>query len=697
MNLELLDRHLRHVVENAPIAMWAINREGVLTLSTGGALAGLGLKPGQIIGENAFDVYKDSPEVIHSLKRGLAGEGFTEQINVAGRVFDTRYFPLTDDQGNVIGLQGVSMDITERYHAEIQRQRGQEQLLQAQRLESERGEQLRKQKEILLHLALRDELHEADLKKALEIICDAAGNHLQVERTSIWIYKKDNTGILCLNLYEREKGKHSEGAELLESEYPAYFQALAHERAIDAHDAHTDPRTREFSKSYLSPQGITSMLDAPIRGGGRMLGVLCHEHVGPARIWRREEQGFAGSIGDLVASVLAADERRRMQHQLLQAQKLESVGLLAGGIAHDFNNLLTSILGGASNALVELPPDHKSRASVENVVLAARRAAGLTRQLLAYSGKGSYEIKPINISKMVTEIGTLLTTAIPKNVELKNKTQKNLPNIEADEVQVQQVLMNLIINGAEAIGEEKGSVAVSTGVQELTEPMMTSLLETGSITPGSYVYIEIVDSGCGMTEETLSKIFDPFFSTKLAGRGLGLAAVIGIVRSQKGGIQVQSKPNEGTKFRVFFPVSDAKSLNEEEEILDFRGKGLVLLVDDDHAVRLVVRQMFERFGFTVVEAENGRVGVNLLLKHEKEVCLVLLDLAMPVLSGEEAFREMRQLSPELPIIFTSGFDETEATRRFVSEDVTRFLQKPFNSHDLAGKLSLLLDKPTPIE
>jgi PAS domain S-box-containing protein len=691
--LNQVDQRLRKIVENAPIVVWAIDPDGMFTLSTGAALAGLGLKPGEVEGQSAFDLYAESPRILEDLRRGLAGEEFKSESTVAGRVFESHHCPILNEEKAVVGLLGVSMDMTERHRAEIQRLRGQEQLLQAQKIESSRVEKLRSQKEVLLHLALRDELYQPDFKPALQIICEEAGKHLHVQRTSVWTYNKDNSGIRCLNLYEHDTNRHSEGAELFARDFPAYFEALAQERVIAAHDAHADHRTREFSEAYLKPQGITSMLDAPIRSTGeaglRIRGVICHEHVGPYRVWDEEEQGFAGSIGDLAALVIAAEERRRIQGQLLQAQKLESVGLLAGGIAHDFNNLLTTILGGASSAMLELADDHPARENVENVVLASRRAADLTRQLLAYSGKGHFKVEAIDISSVVTELGTLLEATVAKNVRLELDVLPDTPAIEADVAQMHQVLMNLIINAAESIGDRQGTVYVRTGVEEIDELPPTDGFVTEILTTGPHVFVEIKDTGCGMSSETLSKIFDPYFSTKFTGRGLGLAAVLGIVRGQKGALCVRSTLGKGSTFKVLFPVCEEAVIPEAAQTDNFSGSGVALVVDDDHTVRMVASHMLKQLGFSIVEADNGRTGVEQLIAHRKEVAFILLDIAMPVLSGDKAFAEMRKIAPDLPIILTSGFNEREATRRFTSRRYSTFLQKPFTPQDVAAKLTEL--------
>jgi CheY-like chemotaxis protein len=264
-----------------------------------------------------------------------------------------------------------------------------------------------------------------------------------------------------------------------------------------------------------------------------------------------------------------------------------------------------------------------------------------------------------------------------------------LPAIEADVAQVQQVLMNLVINGAEAIGDRCGTVVVTTGAEDVD--LSRAQTDFGSeIRSGRYVYIEVRDDGSGMDEETKSKIYDPFFTTKFAGRGLGLAAVLGIMRGHGGTIKLHSSPGGGSTFKVFFPASDQPPTELVKRAPRYRGRGLALVIDDDPGVRIAARRIFELFGFDVVEAENGRVGADLFARRAADITVVLLDMTMPEMSGEETFRELRRVRDDIPVILTSGYDEVEATRKFTSKGLAGFLQKPFAPDDLAAKLTAAL-------
>jgi two-component system, cell cycle sensor histidine kinase and response regulator CckA len=399
--------------------------------------------------------------------------------------------------------------------------------------------------------------------------------------------------------------------------------------------------------------------------------------------------GLLGISIDVTERDRAEKERASLHAQLLQVQKLESLGLLAGGIAHDFNNILTAILGGAATARLSLPPESPAHGDLDIVIAAAQRAADLTRQMLAYSGKGRFEIRPIDVSRHVREIADLLETTLPKKVQLRLELAARLPAVEADVAQVQQVLMNLVINGAEAIGDERGTVLVTTGMQEIDEQYAQSLF-AAEIKSGRYVFIEVHDTGSGMDEETKAKIFDPFFTTKFTGRGLGLAAVLGIVHGHSGAIKVYSSPGRGSTFKVFFPASSREPLEVTKVAPPFRGEGLALVVDDDAGVRSAARRMFELYGFRVIEAANGRLGADLFVRHASEVTIVLLDMTMPEMGGEETFRELRSVREDVAVILTSGYNEIEATRRFLTKGLAGFLQKPFTPDELALKLSAVL-------
>jgi len=590
--------------------------------------------------------------------------------------------PLRDADGRIVGTFGISRDITDRVLAE-----------QEQR---ERLERVQRQQAAMLDLATHEAIGAGDLEAALTHITEAVSETLDVERVGVWLLSDDGQELHCTHLFERSAARHSAGAVLQATDAPRYFGALTAGRAIAARDAQSDPRTSEFA-DYLLAHGITSMLDAAIRVHGRVAGIICQEHVGPPRTWHEDESTFAAGAADQVAQALLNHERRRMEALLREAQRLESLGVLAGGIAHDFNNLLTAILGNADLVLRELPPDSPACGNVQEVLAAAERAARLAGEMLAYSGRGRFLTEPVDLSTLVGEMVNLLRVSISKNAVLEQNLARGLPAIEGDVAQLNQTVMNLITNASEALGNENGVVAISTGVIECDRAYLDAsdlafqASRDDPLPEGRYVYLEVADTGCGMDAETRGRVFDPFFTTKRTGRGLGMAAVLGIVRGHRGAIRLDTEPGRGTTFRVLFPAAgdvSVRPLPEPESPHDAfpRDTGAVLVVDDEKLVRALARHMLKFLGLGVFEAEDGQQAVELFREHADSIACVILDLTMPRLSGEETLRELRRIRPCIPVILSSGYSEEEIAGRFGDDGPTAFLDKPYSEADLARTL-----------
>jgi PAS domain S-box-containing protein len=386
------------------------------------------------------------------------------------------------------------------------------------------------------------------------------------------------------------------------------------------------------------------------------------------------------------------EERRRFDAQMREVQKLESLGVLAGGIAHDFNNLLMSILGNADLALLSLSPVSPACQYVEEVARASQRAADLCRQMLAYSGKGRFVVDRHDITEIVREMGQILEVSVSKKASIRYILGDALPPVESDATQIRQVIMNLITNASDAIGETNGIVTVTTGVQECDEQYLMGSYVDDKLPGGTYVYVEVSDTGCGIDAETRARMFDPFFTTKFTGRGLGLAAVLGIVRGHKGAIKVYSEVNRGTTIKVLLPAAErqpGEAAKAAQQSAPLPVGGTVLLVDDDLTVRGVVSQMLRHLGFQVMTATNGREALSTFKTHPEVAC-VILDLTMPEMGGEEAFRELRNIRSDVPVIMSSGYNEQEVTQRFVGRGLAGFIQKPFTTAKLRSALSSAL-------
>jgi len=402
-------------------------------------------------------------------------------------------------------------------------------------------------------------------------------------------------------------------------------------------------------------------------------------------------------IRDITERKQAEALRFKMETQMLQVQKLESLGVLAGGIAHDFNNLLTGILGNADLALTDIPPSSPIRENLAGINTAARQAAELCRQMLAYSGKGRFIIQTLDLKQLVRELGHMLEVSISKKVVLRYNFADTVPAIEADPSQIRQLAMNLIINASESIGEQSGVVTVSIGAMECTRPYLDNTVVSDDLPAGQYVYLEVADTGCGMDEATQARVFEPFFTTKFTGRGLGLAAVLGIVRGHKGCIRIYSEKGRGTSFKVLFPAV-ARSAEQVSEPADapviWKGTGTILLADDESTVREIGKRILERLGFRVVLAVDGDEAVRLFseteVAHKERIACVILDLTMPNKDGAEAFREIRTLRGDVPVILSSGYNEQEVTQRFVGKQLTGFIHKPYQLKEMAAKLRAAL-------
>ena len=397
--------------------------------------------------------------------------------------------------------------------------------------------------------------------------------------------------------------------------------------------------------------------------------------------------GYSKLIRDITERV-ESDERFR------QTQKLESLGVLAGGVAHDFNNLLTGIIGNCCLALETLPESRPERRHIGEAVKASERAAGLTQQLLSYAGKGEFCTSRVNLSKLTNEISSLISTSVPKNVELVLDLDPNVPAVNADAGQIQQIVMNLVINGAEASGEREGRVTVRTGVTSVASGDIQTE-QSGEVKPGRYVYLEVQDNGVGMDETIRDKIFDPFFTTKFQGRGLGLSAVLGIVRRHDGFLCLDSTAGSGTVFQVLFPALAETAVDFEAAVTlgSLRGSGTVLVVDDEEIVRKTAKAGLERCGYTVLLASNGREAVDLFRERANSIGVVLMDLAMPVMNGPDALKEIRAVRANIPAIFTSGFDQEKIVEQLTrGSSLTSFIQKPYNPRQLAEKVRSVMPR-----
>jgi len=425
---------------------------------------------------------------------------------------------------------------------------------------------------------------------------------------------------------------------------------------------------------FLTPQGEVrwvAALAGPLRGaGGELL-------------------GYMGTVKDITERKEGEEERRRLERKLQEAQKLESLGVLAGGVAHDFNNLLTGVIGYVSLALQQAPEDAALRVFLDRAVESAQRAAELCRQMLAYSGRGRFVVGLLDLSRAVRDLGALLQTSVSRKAVLSLELADELPSVLADASQIRQVLLNLVHNASESLDGREGAVTVRTGRAWCDPDYLRHTIIDDDLPEGEYLFVEVADTGCGMDDEMRRRVFEPFFTTKFTGRGLGLAAVLGIVRGHHGAIHLTSEPGLGTTVRVLLPPAaeaGAGAAPAPAPAAAAATGGGVLFVDDEPALRDLAERALRLAGFRVLTAADGREALEVFRDRSADVRVVVLDLTMPRLNGEEVLRELRRLHPGVRVILSSGFSEKQATQHLSAGDLTGFLQKPYRPQELVEKV-----------
>jgi PAS domain S-box-containing protein len=617
--------------------MVTTDASGAITSWNRGAELIFGYTADEVIGKTTEFLFGPGEQDVRRQlqERVLAGESIEDLERTWRRkdgspvVLSSSYFPLRDPDGAIIGIGSVARDVTERARAEQ---------------------------------ALKES--EARLAELLDAVSAA-----------VWV--SDGQNALFVNAeMERLTGYPRE--QLLQ---PGFLASLIDPADIPVMLEHHARRRRGDEQVSRFTIRLTA-------AGGQVR----HLRVAASPFTFDGRPATLLSALDTTDLVRAEEERRRLDLQMQQTQKLESLGVLAGGIAHDFNNLLVAILGNAGLALMELPPESPARQTVLDIETAAQRAAELTRQMLAYSGKGRFVIERLNLSRIVEEMAHLLEVSVSKRAVLKYRFAPDLPAVEGDATQIRQVIMNLITNASDAIGDRSGVISVSTGLMHADTAYLKSAYMDDDLPEGDYVYLEVADTGIGMDEATAARIFDPFFTTKFTGRGLGLAAVLGIVRSHRGAIKLYTEPGRGTTFKVLFPAAGPATppaAAEAQSRPAAPASGTILIVDDDETVRTVARRILEQAGYVVLTAADGHEAIE-RYRERPGIDLVLLDMTMPHMDGEEAFRELRRIDPRVRVVLTSGYNEQDATERFAGKGLAGFIQKPYRPSDLLEKVRAAL-------
>ena len=603
---------------------------------------------GEILGRDDNDLfppekarkYREADQQVMATGEPRVVESETE---AGGRrlIFLTSKTPFRDPAGRVQGVIGSARDITERKEVE---------------------EALRR---------TRDELEVGVRERTTALYSANAILKAVFEGTTDAVYVKDEAGRYILANAAAARDLRRQPEEMLGRDDTELFTA-GDARLI-----------RELDREIMAA-GESRTIEQELQIGSDTRYFLSTK--GPYRDSSGRVIGLIGISRDIT-------DRRRSEEALRQSQKLESLGLLAGGVAHDFNNLLVAMLGQTTLAQSRLAPDHPARENLEKALKATERAADLTRQMLAYSGRGHFQVRPVQLNTVIEENLHLLRVAVSKRVRLASELTPDLPPIDADVGQLQQVVMNLITNAAEAIGDREGTVVVVTGLRTVGPSDAHLWRHTGEpLSPGSYVSLEVRDDGGGMEAATLERVFDPFFTTKFTGRGLGLAAVLGIVRGHKGGLSVESEVGRGTVFRLLFPVSTkAQAPARPAPGAGPGSRGTVLVIDDEDVVREAIADALDSRSVPYLLARDGDEGLMRCRERGAEVGLVILDLSMPGRSGEETFRELRMVLPGVPVLLSSGYGEDLAKARFTGEDLAGFLQKPYRLNTLLAEVERCLE------
>jgi PAS domain S-box-containing protein len=599
----------------------------------------------EIIGKNVFDLFpRELAEVYHGKDLEILQDPGTriyesQLKNAQGVVRDVIFHKasITDMNGQVSGLIGAILDITER-------------------------------KQITRSLAE----NETRLRTLVNTIPDL-----------VWLKDADGVYLSCNPMFERLYGARE--ADIVgKTDYDFVDRELA-----DFFREH-DRIAVETGKPCSNEEWVTFADD----GHKALLNTIKSPMFDA-------EGGLIGVLGiahDITEIKNAETERLELERQLLHSQKLESLGVLSGGIAHDFNNLLLAILGNLDLALLNLPDDAAVRRNIDQAVIASKHAAKLTGMMLAYSGKGNFIIKELNLTELVKENANMLSAAIPKSVNLDLQLDHSLPPVMADAGQVQQVVMNLITNAAEAICKDNGTITLSTGVQKFDQATLNSSRVEEKLAAGRYVWMEVSDNGCGMDEDTLQKLFDPFFTTKFTGRGLGMSAVLGIIRAHKGAFLVKSKPGAGTTMLVVLPIAShaqaeeaiSKAATNVSPADSCQFSGVVMIVDDEELVRRVSVNMMGALGFQTLVASDGEEALSMFREHGEMIGLVLLDQSMPGMDGVSVFRELRKIKQDIKVLLASGYSEEEVSERFTGLGLSGFIHKPFNLHNLSSEVQRVL-------
>jgi len=606
-------------------------------------------------------------EVDLRVLQGRVEEDYTSsRLRGVDHAFHTVKVPLRDDSGAVVGICGISRDITEQTRAEAV--------------------------ERTMSAILRASLTASDLRTLIGEIREILSQLIDTTNFFVALYDESIDSYRFPFFADQFDVTDPDEVEALPKSLTDYVRRTGLPLLVNPEDFADLQATGEVE---LVGTDSVQWLGAPLTRGQEVIGVVAVQSYDDPDLYTERDISLlgyaAGTISIAIDRARVEEERRALAARAFRSEKMESLGVLAGGIAHEFNNLLQGVFGAAGLAAQLLPADSPVHQQIAAIEKAADGAARLTRQMLAYAGKGRVIVGDVNLSAEIESTVRSLAGSLPRSAELCLDLQSDLPPITADAAEIRQMVSNLVINAGEALNEGRGSVLVRTNVEPCDRSVLARAVVGEELAPGPYVALEVSDTGCGMNAETAAKVFDPFFSTKFTGRGLGLAAVAGIVRTNGGAILIDSQVGRGTSVKVLLPVcGEPAQPTPVERVALARPAGpvTVMVVDDDEAIRSLTGDMLEQCGFAVVTAEDGVEAIERLREQPSAIDAVILDMTMPRLSGEDTYRGLLEVRRDLPVIVASGYSEQDTIDRFGSPRPAAFLKKPYRM----GELKLAIER-----
>ncbi len=545
-------------------------------------------------------------------------------------------------------------------------------------------------------------LSQDEIAREMNRSLEELGQFANVDRAYITFSRLDKSGV-GENFDWHGPGLKPFDDEILSvapENFPWAIKVLGKGETIAVHCLSDLPDAAHLEVQWFARQEIKSIIIVPIISNRKLRGYIGFDSVTREIAWHDEMEPLLRVIGEILLSVwdrrCADQQRNLLEMQVQQAQKLESLGVMAGGIAHDFNNLLTGIMGNTELAQLDMAEDSNGYRYLEGVLQSSRRAAELCRQMLAYAGRGKFVTQSIELNRLINDMLPLLQASASRRTEFQFDLAEDLPPVNGDMGQFRQIMGNLVTNAAESLGDQVGTVFVQTGVRRCDESFFRGTYLADALPPGEYVFLEIKDTGSGMEEHVKERIFEPFFTTRFAGRGLGLPAVLGIVRGHRGTLTLESEVGVGTSIKLYFPVKTVGSaswLVTGEVQGDWHGHGTVLIADDEDMILSVGTMMLRHLGLNVVTATNGNEVLERAQTHIESLQCIILDYEMPGTECNDVCSKLKSELPDVPIVVSSGHAQRDLIGHFDDKMIAAFLPKPF---ELAGLQAVLREILTPV-